>query len=289
MPSQPYQYPSESTDPIFYLASETTAESQLVLDAGPFTDSKLGTAQVVFTAGKMGAISYWSEEQEEDGLIAFEPQIRDQYGIKVAHAIDEVLISGDETTATTNIFTQGTTHQTSHLLMLDGLRHEPLKTTTADKRDAGVLTIDDFGATKALMGTAGKFGLNPADMFWLMDGGVWHKAELLGEVLTQDKFGAMATVFNGQLGNLFGSPILVSEDYALTDATGDIDDTAGENILGSFMAINRRGIKVGWRRRPRVRVERLPFADAAYIVSTARFDIGFLSAGFVAISYNITI
>ena len=289
MPSQPYEYPEESTDPVFYKVAESTNEAQLVIDAGPYKDSKPGTAKTTFSAGKLGGISYWSEEQEEDGIIAAEPQFRDQYGIALAHDIDKVLLSGDETTGTSNIFDNAATNTTASNLIVDGLRHEPLVTTTADGRDGGALTIDDFGATQALMGTAGKFGVNPADLVWLLDPAVWHKAKLLGEVLTVDKFGSMATVISGQLGGLFGSPLVVSEDYGLTTTLGVIHTTGSNNTKGSFMCVNRRGIKIGWRRRPRIRVERLAFSDAVYIVASARFDIGFKEAGMVAMSYNLTV
>jgi hypothetical protein len=60
MPSQPYDYPIESTDPVFYMVGETTNEAQLILTGGPFTDSKLGTGKVTFSAGKLGAINMGS-------------------------------------------------------------------------------------------------------------------------------------------------------------------------------------------------------------------------------------
>ena len=55
------------------------------------------------------------------------------------------------------------------------------------------------------------------------------------------------------------------------------------------MCVNRRGILVGWRRRPRVRIIGLPGAEARYIVGSARLDVQFKEAGHVAMSYNITI
>lgn len=290
MPSQPYDYPIESTDPTFYKVGEATNEAQLVIDAGPFTDSKIATGKVTFSANKLGAITYWSEEMEEDSIIAVEPTFRDQYGLKFAHAIDEVLISGDETTGTVNISLEGSAiGASSHFLVLDGLRHEALVTTTADSRDGGALTVDDFGNTQALMGTAGKFGVNPNDLVFIMDPGVWHKAKLLGEVLTVDKFGAAATIVTGQLGSLFGVPLIVSEDYALTDTTGRIDGTAGDNTKGSFMCVNKRGVMVGWRRRPRIRVVGIPGAESRYIVGSARFDMGYKEAGMVGLTYNLTV
>lgn len=290
MPSQPYEYPTESTDPTFYKVAEAEDEAQMILTGGVFTDSKIGTAKVTYSAGKLGALTYWSEEMEEDAIIATEPQVRDQYGLAFAHNIDEVLISGDETTGSSNISFDGAgIDAASRYLIIDGLRHQPLVTTTADGRDGGTITIEDFGSTQGLMGTGGKFGINPRDLAFLLDTGVWHKAKLLSEVLTLDHFGPAATILTGMLGSLFGAPLLVSEDYGLTDSAGKISNSAGNNTLGSLMCINKRGIKVGWRRRPRVRVVGLPGADARYIVGSARYDIQFKEAGMVGLSYNLTI
>jgi len=291
MPSQPYEYPAESSDPTFYLVGETTAESQLVIDAGPYFDSKMGTRKVTFTALKMGALSYWSEEMEEDSIIAAEPQFRDQYSLTFAHTLDYILINGDKTTgATTNINYEGTSPSGSErYLVLDGLRHEPMVTTTTDKRDGATLTIDDFAATQALMGTAGKYGVNPNDLVFIADTGVYHKAKVLGEVLTVDKFGPMATVLTGQLAAVFGVPLIVSEDYPLTDATGHIDDTAGDNVKGSFLCVNKRGFKLGWKRRPRVRVFGFPGADARAIIASCRLAFMPMTAGMAALSYNVTV
>ncbi len=290
MPSQPYEYPVESTDPTFYKVAEAEDETQMILTGSVFTSSKIGTAKATFSAGKLGALTYWSEEMEEDAIVASEPQFRDQYGLAFAHNIDEVLISGDETTGSSNISNDGASiDAASRYLIIDGLRHQPLVTTTADGRDGGTITIDDYGATQGLMGTGGKFGLNPRDLAFLLDTGVWHKTKLLSEVLTLDHFGAAATILTGQLGSLFGAPLLASEDYGLTDSAGKISSTGGNNTLGSLMCVNRRGIMVGWRRRPRVRVVGLPGADARYIVGSARYDIQFKEAGMVGLSYNLTI
>lgn len=290
MPSQPYEYPIESTDPTFYKVAEAEDETQMILTGSVFTSSKIGTGNVTFSAGKLGALTYWSEEMEEDSIVAAEPQFRDQYGLAFAHNIDEVLISGDETTGSANISYDGASiDAASRYLIIDGLRHQPLVTTTADGRDGGTITIDDYGATQGLMGTGGKFGVNPRDLAFLQDTGVWHKSKLLSEVLTLDHFGPAATIRTGQLGSLFGAPLLASEDYGLTDSAGKISSTGGNNTLGSLMCVNRRGILVGWRRRPRVRVVGLPGADARYIVGSARYDIQFKEAGMVGLSYNLTI
>lgn len=292
MPSQPFDYPAESTDPIFYTQAETTGEASLSwTSAGPFKKSKVATAKVTFSAGKLGAMTVWSTEMGEDSIIAIEPSFRDQYGVVLAETIDEVLISGDETTGdTTNISYEGATITSkSRFLVVDGLRHEGLVTTTADSRDGGVLSIEDFTATRALMGTAGKYGVVPSDLAFIADAGVYYKAVDLPEKMTLDQVGPSATILTGQVLSIQGIPFIVPERYSLTDATGRIDETAADNILGSFLCVRRSGIKVGWRRRPQVSVERLPGFDAYAIMATLRLDIRYFGAGMVALTYNVTI
>lgn len=291
MPSQPYDYPTESTDPTFYTIAETTNEAQLVVTGGPFSDSKVGTAKVTFTAGKLGALSYWSEEMNEDSIIATEPQLRNQYGVSLAHAIDRVLISGDKTGAggSTDISYYGSAASTSAwYATLDGLRYAPLVTTATDSRDAGALTIDDVPATRALMGTAGRFGADPSQLSILCDVATGLKFGALSEVLTVDKYGPNATILNGQQASVFGIPIIASQDYDLTDASGHIHYNTG-NTKGQFLVVNRLGWKVGWRRRPRIFVGQVPFSDAWYIMGTARLDLQPFAAGMAACSYDITI
>jgi len=209
----------------------------------------------------------------------------------MAHMIDEVLISGDETTTSANISTYSATPvAASRFLGLDGLRHAGLVTTTTDSFDAGALTFADFIAARSKLGTAGKYGVNPSNLVYISDPGVFFQAMLLDEVVTIDKMGGAATILSGQLGSIGGIPLVVSEDYSLTDTSGYIDGTtAVNNAKGSFLCVNKQGWRVGWRRRPRMRVVGLPGADARYIVSSARFDMQPGRAGMAAIGYNVTI
>jgi len=292
MPSQPYEYPAESTDPVFYHISEEADEANLTFAAASFPDSKIGTAKVTFSAGKLGARTLWTEEMNEDAVLAIEPTFREKFATVMAHRIDAILISGDESANATNISYYGTSPATvagyDHYLTIDGIRHDAF--ANSDTRDCGTLTIDDFVLLRSLMGTAGKYGINPADLVYISDGGVFFKAILMDEVLTLDKMGAMATILNGQLASVAGVPYIPSEDLALTDANGYIDDGgAGVNTQGSLLCINRKGWKVGWKRRPRVNVYEWAPSDAHYIIGSCRLDLQPFEAGMSAYGYNVTI
>ena len=291
MPSNPYDMPVESTDPTVYGVSETTAENQLVIGANmPIGDSKIASAKITFSAGKIGAITFWSEEMNEDSIIPVEPQFRDQYGLAMAHGIDALLLHGDETTGTTNISYTGASIATnSSYLKVDGLRHEALVTTTTDSVDRGALTVDDFTATRKLMGTAGLFRADPSQLVILCDTATGLTIEGLSEVLTIDKYGPQATILRGMLGSIFGIPIVKSQDYGLTDANGMIHSTGGNNTVGQYIIVNRLGVKVGWKRRPRIIVGQVPFSDAYYILALARLDVGYKEAGMIGMGFNITV
>lgn len=291
MPSNPFQQPVEGSDPTIYGVSEATDENQLVIGANmPIGDSKVGTSNITYSAGKLGAISFWSEEMAEDAIIATEPQLRDQYGLAMAHGIDDVLVNGDETTNTQNISNWGTSLAATHrYLQIDGLRHEALVTTTADSRDGGALTHEDVTATRKLMGTRGVFGARNEQLAILVDLPTGYTFEDLDEVITVDKFGSGATILTGMLGSIKGIPIVKLQDYPLTDANGRIDDTAGNNTKGSFLVVNHRMVRIGWRRRPRIVVGQIPFSDAWYILVLTRLDLGFQQAGGVGLNYNVTV
>ncbi len=290
MPSQPYEYPKEGADPTVYGVSETTDQSQMDLSASPIPSSKIATDKVVFSAGKIGALSMWSEEMNEDSIIRPQPQFRDQFGLAMAHAIDQIIIHGDETTGTTNISYYGSSISTdSALLKVDGLRHAPLVDTTTDATAGGVLTWGDVNTIRKLMGTAGLFGADPSDLFILCDTATGLTFEDLDEVRTIDKYGANAVILRGMLGSIKGIPIVQSQDYGLTDSSGYINSTAGDNTYGQFLIVNRLGWKVGWRRRPRMYVGQVPYSDAWYILALARLDIRPFDTGMAGLSYAISV
>lgn len=289
MPSQPYDWPKEGADPVFYKVGETQNEVQLILTGSPFTDSKMGTAKTTFSAGKLGAISYWSEEMTEDTLLAFEPQVSDQFGLAMSHAIEYILINGDERETVANINIAGDTPTgNERYLILDGLRR--MAQNDSAGFDAGTLEFADFITGRSKLGRNGVYGVNPSQLVYLGGPGVYFKALTLDEVVTVDKLGTAATILKGQLASIGGVPFVVSENFVLTDATGLVDGlTPGNNIKGELLTVRKDNIRVGWKRRPRVRIVGLPGSDARYIVGSARFDMQEFFAGSVSNGYNITL
>lgn len=291
MPSNPAEYPIESSGFTIYKVAETADEAALVIGSNnPFSDSQVTTGKLTFTAGKMGALGYFSEELVEDSIIPLVPQLRRQIADDMAHGVDDILINGDETTGTGNISYYGSSiGSTSRYLTIDGLRHVPLVGNTNNKRDGGAITYEDITATRKLMGTNGKYAVDPSKLVLLPDLAVVYKLIDLAEVITVDKYGPNATILTGELGKIMGIPIVLTEDYPLTDSSGYINATGSSNTVGSFLIVRRDGVRVGWRRHVKVTVGDLPYSDAHYVLASARFDVQCYDTDVVALSYNLTV
>jgi len=293
MPSNPAEYPIESSGFTLYKVAETADESNLVVGSQNTPDSQVTTAKLTFTAGKLGALGYFSEELVEDAIIPIVPQLRRQIADDMAHGIDELLISGDETAGaseTNNIsYYGGNVGTTRRFLVIDGLRHNCLVTNTANKRDGGTIGYEDITATRKLMGTNGKYAVNPSKLVLIPDLAAVYKLLDLSEVVTVDKFGPAATILSGEMGKISGIPIVLTEDYPLTDASGYIEDVPADNTKGSFLIVRRDGVRVGWRRHVKVTVGNLPYSDAYYIIATVRFDMQLFDSEMAALTYNLTV
>lgn len=227
--------------------------------------SKATTANVTLTPAKGMAWLGFSEEFVEDSIVPVITSLQQSLALDIAEQIDEVLISGDTDTGTTNISTRGATFAaTSRFLLLNGLRDAAF--ADSNTSDRGTLAAADFTAVMALLGTNGAFALDPDRLVWILDPITYRAALALGENLTKET--GVATVTNGRIGGLFGSRVIVSDQYAITDSTGYIDGvTAANNTLGSFLLVRPdRGV-VGFGRR--IRIEQ-PARDAVSIVSDTR-------------------
>jgi len=292
MPTNPYNLPIESTDPTVYAVSETTGKAALVLTAPPVTESKVGTGKQTLTAKKLGALVEFSEELSEDSIIPVAAMIRDQMGRALGEGVDDALFNGDtETGATGNINdVAGAPAGTEKWIIFNGLRKLPLVTTTANSRSAGVLTVEDYNQLRPLMGTNGIYGTKTSDLAFIVDNYTWFKTLELDELLTPDKYGAAATLLRGEIGRIWGVPVLNTGVLGKANTSGKVDlDTTGNNTTGSIVCVYKPGWMVGWRRRMTLEQVRLAFADANYIVAFLRIAFINFDNEVAAESYNVTL
>lgn len=278
----------EMTDPTAYLPVEVDIPEMLFVAESTANNSsnydtvKTGSQRVQVDAKKFVIHQMWSGEMQEDSIIPFVPFLRRQAALSVAHYADSLALNGDTTNAATgNInLDDADPANTKHYLAFDGIRHAALVDNTGNAVDAaGGVTYN------LLAGLRGKcldltrlvdwgHPIDPSDFVYLADPETADKAALLDEVLTVDKYGQNATVLNGELLRVGQNPFISTIAMSKTEADGKVSTTAANNVKGQVSAFNRRGFKVGWRRRVMVETERLPGSDQWRVVYSMRLGFG---------------
>ncbi len=91
-----------------------------------------------------------------------------------------------------------------------------------------------------------KWGIDPAKVFFIAGITSYNKLIALAETLTVDKYGGQATILTGELGRIYGVPIIVSEKIRqdLND-TGVYDATTTDKTL--LMCVYKGGFMLGTR------------------------------------------
>jgi hypothetical protein len=269
--------PVEVDFPEMLYVSESAANN-----SSNYSTSKTGSQRVQVDAKKFVIHQMWSGEMDEDSILPFIPFLRRQANLSVAFYSDSVILNGDTTNAAIgNInLDDADPADTKHYLAMDGIRHAGLVDNTGNKKDmAGAITFAELQAQKGRMidyTNKVDWGhpIDPNDLVRVCDPDTADKIALLDEFLTIDKMGPQATVLTGQQGKVGGNPLMSTMAMSKTEADGKVSTTGGNNVKGQVAAFNRRGFRVGWRRRVKVESERLPASDQTRIVYSLRFGLG---------------
>lgn len=275
--------PVEVDFPELLYVSESTASN-----SSNYTTSKTGSNRVSVSAKKFVLHQMWSGEMEEDSIIPFVPFLRRQAQLSLAYYSDSLVLNGDTTDPNGLNDADTDVTDTKHYLAFDGIRHAALVDNTANSSSAAAAAV-----TLSLF--KGSYGRcidatymhdwghpnDPNDFVHVVDPYVADNMLMIDEFMTVDKAGAKATILNGQIGAVFQHPVISSMALKKSTTTGFVDaDTAGNNLYGQIISFNRRGAKVGWRRRVKLESERIPATDQTRIVYSLRMGFGrFYPAG----------
>ncbi len=293
MPSNPFELPIEGGDPTVYYVAETTNEDQQALDnsSNPIPDSKVGSGKVQMSAKKLGLRVGFSAELEEDSIIPILSIYREQAQRTMMDSIDHVLLNGDTTNAGTGNINSDDADpaDTEKYLAMDGLLHSALVEDTARRLDATGLAPSLSNVRQMRFKLLSQYALRPKDLVYLVGGEVFAKLLNLDEFLTMDKIGQRATILNGMIGEIDGSPVLTSAEFGMAEADGFKSATPGNNTLGRMATVYRPNWYVGYRRRVAVDVTYLPYYDSYQMTATVRLAFVHFDNDSVSVLYNLAV
>lgn len=272
MPSNPYEVPTESTDPSVYFVAETTDENQLGRNDSnaAIPDTKIATSKVQLNAKKYAMRVNWSAELGEDAIASYLPKFRNQAQRAVEDAIELGVLLGDTSTSGNINDDGGTPTATNSYLAYDGLWHQALVTATTNAVNAtgAAPTLAHIRNVRSKLGNAQ--GYNPANLAIFTDFPTYMKLLSIDAVVTMDKIGNQATVKTGSLGQIDGINIFVSGQMALADTDGKITNGGNVADTGRLMVVYLPDWYLGYRRRVASHLDYLKFADAWELVLTVR-------------------
>jgi len=258
------------------------------LEGGSPTKSKPGDAQITFTAQKLMSIVEFTDELDQDAIVAILNLCRKQLIGGFALAQDTVALNGDKTPT---IYTTTALDASDCRLIASGIRADALATGTKYDCSTGKCNVTNIRKMRALMG---KFGVSPSKMAILCSIADYNNllqdtaATAGGAYQTLDTYGSNAVILKGELGRVDNIPIVITElmpNKALVDspdvpggvlATGITNLTAagvcGASSLSTFAITNTDAFLWGDRKEFGLELWRNPLNQTTNLIGSQRLD-----------------
>lgn len=281
LPTNPWKWPLEGADATAYRVAEPTSDT-----ATKVTASTPGTGAATFDAEILGGRILFSKSLEADSALAILPFVQMKLVRSFVDAEEKAILDGDTdgTHMDTDTNALGTT---SASWAWDGLRKKAIAQTVVTATTTTVANL------LLIRGGMGKWGVNPADLAYIIGVSAYH--DLIGDsnLLTVDKFGPNATILNGQVGSVGGVPVIVSEHVRENLNASGVHDAITTTKTYN-LCVNRNQWAMGQRSALEVEVD-----DSIYRETYQRVVVGFMREDFqhigdaatnedTAIAYNVT-
>jgi HK97 family phage prohead protease len=201
----------------------TTASNNLGASAGNTSTHQL--KEITLNAYKLATNEYLAYEEEEDSILVVLPIVRDAMIRRIARSVDRAYLrgagSGSDPVKGLSVFATGTN-----------------VTPTAAAIGSQSASIANL---RTMRKNLGAWGLDPAEVVYVVSTECYY--DLLDDSSFQDmsKVGPLATQLTGQIGQVGGSPVLVSAEFDSKALS-----TLGAVCFapGNFLAGNQRGLRM---------------------------------------------
>lgn len=161
----------------------------------------LPMSEITLSTVKMIARSYLGNETEEDAILPILPLIRESMVRAHARGVDNMLLAGNDVDGN---YTSGARNG------LIALARTNSRMATA----AGAATALTAGALLSLRKLMGKYGVNPRDVVYIVSQKAYYDLLEDAEFQDADLVGNIATKLTGEIGSVYGSKVLMSDEFA---------------------------------------------------------------------------
>jgi len=279
MPQNPFDWPFATENIVGQRVGDVGTAPTTYPAMGSDYGALKPTGKVTFDAAKIKSQVLLASEFGEDAIRAALPWLRSQLPQAHARALEDGIINGDDGAAHIDEDVTEVSLDTGTAQVLwEGLRHYVLGTDmpanmSVNGAASAGLTMH-LHVPAAMKKMTAKYGGNPADLALIFSHATWANTLKNDKLITMDKLGTQATILRGQLGQIFGIPIIVSEFVRTNLDTFGFWDSSSAHAHASTSALlcYRPGWKLGIRRRPSFEAVRVAQDDTQYMVSYMRAD-----------------
>ena len=246
-------------------------------EAAAVTKDRFATDQIIFTAKKIMANVDFTDEIEQDSIIAMLPLVRRKLIEGFAIGQEQICLNGDTTTGAGNINGNLSGSNAEDIrLTVGGIRKSGLASHTYSLASGG-LSADNLRLLRTKMG---KYGKNPSDLCYIVSMQDYNKILGFANYQTLYQYGPSAVIFTGELGKLDGISVIVSELLPSSDGTettgvnasGVTDATAENNIKNICGLVNKNAFMWGDRKSFGLETFRNPFNQMTSLIGSQRLD-----------------
>ena len=238
------KYTMPANTEVFSIPQKTdNTKAYLIAPAADAIESALTSGKVSFQTKRLMTFAMVSDQASDETVVALIELVKMDIAESLVKAMENALLNGDTDATAGNIngalVGADATDQTK---LFDGLR----KQSTGNTVDFGGIapTYANFVKMRKQMGN---YGINLADLTYIVSPSTFYNLTLLPELLTMDKYGDMATVFKGEVGKLGGVPVIVSEYMGENVTNAGIVDDITPGTLTSVLLVNKRFFAVADR------------------------------------------
>jgi len=192
---------------------------------------------------KLVAKSYLGNETEEDAIIPILPLLREAMIRQHARGVENLMLLGGATSAGGAYSAAALGTYTKGLVAYAETQSRNITNSATVNGTGGTDATSVTGiALLALRKKMGKYGIRPGDVVYIVSQTAYF--DLLQDSEFQDfnLVGNIATKMTGEVGQIFGSSVLVCDEFANTGATGTYAALAVN--VRNFVVPRQRGITV---------------------------------------------
>ena len=225
-------------------------------------------------AYKLATKEYLGYEEEEDSIVALAPIVRDAVARRMALASDLALLRGGGVMTTASY---------DPILGLVNRGASTTDVTVSDSAGSAASWRDNFNEDSIadMRRNLGIWGLDPSQLVLLVAHDVYYELMKLANFKTLDVMGSKATLVTGQVGAIWGIPVVVSQTFDNAAITANTLGTVLATLCrpSNFMVGTLRGMltegdkNVEDQRRILVSSRRFGFVDIISGVGTVNLEI----------------